>query len=63
MIEELNKILDVKLDFDLSNYNTYKLEVMGDIEACYNEIFKSIESIKNRNETQGKGGVYAGPSK
>ena len=55
----LDDVISTKMpDF----YNTYKLEVMGDIEACYNEIFKFIKSIKNRNETQGKGGVYAGPS-
>ena len=40
MIEELNKILDVKLDFDLSNYNTYKLESTA----------KVFLSIKNTEE-------------
>ena len=38
MIEELNKILDVKLDFDLSNYNTYKLESTA-------KVFLSIKNI------------------
>ena len=44
-------------------YNTYKLEVMGDRDSCYNEIFKAIESIKNRNKMQGKGGIYSSSSK
>ncbi|MEI3235578.1 MAG: hypothetical protein V8S33_14730 [Intestinibacter bartlettii] len=56
-----------RLDYIISKkmpdfYNTYKLEVMEDRDACYNEIFKFIKSIKNRNEIQGKGGVYAGSS-
>lgn len=40
MIEELNKILNVNLDFDLTNYNTYRLK----------SVAKVFVSIKNEAE-------------
>lgn len=39
MIKELNKILDVKLDFDLFNYNTYKLNSTA-------KVFLSIKNVE-----------------